>query len=89
MKPCMRIAASCLLLGFAEMTAAKLPPPTDEDKATATAAKEKADSAAKQAAEQLTTAQDRVAARYLADKKARAGSTPAASGVVAGSEKKQ
>jgi hypothetical protein len=89
MKPCMRIAALCLLLGFAEMIAAKLPPPTDEDKAKATAAKEKADSAAKQAAEQLTAAQDRVAARYLADTKARAGSAPAASGAAAASEKKQ
>jgi hypothetical protein len=50
---------------------AKLPPPTDEQKAKAEETKVKAADAAKKDAELLGKAQDRVAQRYIEDQKAK------------------
>ena len=50
---------------------AKLPPPTEEQKAKAEEAKAKAAEAAKKDAELLAKAQDRVAARYIQQQKAK------------------
>ena len=50
---------------------AKLPPPTDEQKAKAEEAKVKAAEVAKKDAELLGKAQDRVAARYIQQQKAK------------------
>ena len=50
---------------------AKLPPPSEEAKVKAEEAKAKAAEAAKLANEQLAKAQDRVAARYIAEQKAK------------------
>jgi len=47
---------------------AKLPPPTEEQKAKAAEAKAKADEAAKKEGELLGKAQDRVAERYKKEK---------------------
>jgi hypothetical protein len=60
-----------LALAFAGIVWAKLPPPTEEQKAKAAEAKAKAADADKKAADQLTAAQDRVAARYIAEQKAK------------------
>ncbi len=50
---------------------AKLPPPTEEQKAKAAEAKEKAAAGAKLEAEQLARAQDVVAQRYIKAQKAK------------------
>jgi hypothetical protein len=50
---------------------AKLPPPTEEQKARAEEAKVKAADAAKKDAESLSRAQDRVAQRYIEEQKAK------------------
>jgi len=64
------IAAGVVVASFG-LAVAKLPPLTDEQKAAAAAKKEKdAEVAAKDAAE-LAKAQDRVAAKYAADQKAK------------------
>ena len=60
-----------LALAFATAVWAKLPAPTDEQKAKAAETKAKAAEADKKAGELLTTAQDRVAARYIAEQKAK------------------
>jgi hypothetical protein len=61
-----RFGLACLLAGmFAGPGYAKLPPPSEEQKAKAVEAKAKADEAAKKNAELLGKAQDRVAERYL------------------------
>ena len=60
-----------LAAAFAGVVWAKLPPPTDEQKAKAEEAKVKAADAAKKDAESLSKAQDRVAQRYIEDQKAK------------------
>ncbi|MFZ5509804.1 MAG: formate dehydrogenase [Pseudomonadota bacterium] len=50
---------------------AKLPPPTEEQKAKAEEAKAKAAEAAKKEAELLSKAQDRVAERYIKEQQAK------------------
>jgi len=50
---------------------AKLPPPTEEQKAKAEEVKAKAAEADKKAAEQLANVQDRVAEHYIKDMKAK------------------
>ena len=56
-----------LSIGLYGAAVAKLPPPTDEQKAKAAETKAKADEAAKKEAELLTKVQDKSAARYIAD----------------------
>ncbi len=56
---------ACAVMGAAQ---AKLPPPSDEQKAKAAEAKAKADEAAKVEAEQLGKAQDRAAENYKKEK---------------------
>jgi hypothetical protein len=56
---------------FVGAVAAKLPPPTDEQKAKAEETKAKTAEAAKKDAEMLTKAQDRVAQRYIEEQKAK------------------
>lgn len=56
---------------FVGIVWAKLPPPTDEQKAKAEEAKVKAADAAKKDAESLSKAQDRVAQRYIEAQKAK------------------
>lgn len=64
------IAAGVVVASFG-LAVAKLPPPTDEQKAAAAAKKDKdAEVAAKDAAN-LAQAQDRVAAKYAAEQKAK------------------
>jgi hypothetical protein len=66
------ILASALLVVTFEAALAKLPPPppmTDEQKAAAEEKKAKAAAAAEVAKAQLAKAQDRVAARYMAEHK--------------------
>jgi len=72
-KKALAIAALCLFTAGGVL--AKLPPPTEEQKAKAEEAKAKAAEAAKKDAEMLSKAQDRVAAYYLQQQKAK-GVTP-------------
>lgn len=68
----MRLILACLAAGaFAGASHAKLPPPTDEQKAKAEEAKAKAAETAKKDAELLGKAQDRVAERYIQQMKAK------------------
>jgi hypothetical protein len=64
------IAAGVVVASFG-LAVAKLPPLTDEQKAAATAKKEKDAEVAKKDAADLAKAQDRVAAKYIADQKAK------------------
>jgi len=63
-----------LVAGSVGLAYAKLPPPTEEQKAKAAEAKEKAAAAAKKESEALAKAQDRVAEHY---RKTKAGVTTA------------
>lgn len=63
-----------LVAGSVGLAYAKLPPPTEEQKAKAAEAKEKGAAAAKKENEALAKAQDRVAEHY---KKTKAGATTA------------
>ena len=63
------IAALCLFTTGAVL--AKLPAPSEEQKAKAEEAKGKAAEAAKKDAELLTKSQDRVATRYIQEQKAK------------------
>lgn len=63
------LLGALLSAGFATGAAAKLPPPTDEQKAKAEEAKVKAAAADKKDAELLAKAQDRVAAHYIEEQK--------------------
>ena len=63
------IAALCLFTAGAVV--AKLPPPSDEQKAKAEEAKAKAAEVAKKDAESLASSQDRVADRYIKEQKAK------------------
>lgn len=62
------LAAAVFAVGAAQ---AKLPPPSDEQKAKAEEAKAKAAETAKKEAELLGKAQDRVAERYIKEQKAK------------------
>ena len=64
-------------LVIAGSAAAKLPPPTDEAKAKAAEAKDKAGWAGKVSAYQLCMSQDKVAARYHKAKGTKPASAPA------------
>lgn len=67
-----RFGLACLLAGmFAGPGYAKLPPPSDEQKAKAEEAKAKADEAARKNADLLGKAQDRVAERYIQQMRAK------------------
>jgi hypothetical protein len=68
-KKAMVIAALCLFTTGAVL--AKLPPPSEEQKAKAEEAKAKAAEVAKKDAESLAKAQDRVAERYIKEQKAK------------------
>lgn len=89
MKTIRALSAAALVVATFGLAVAKLPPPppmTDAQKAAAEEAKAKAAAAAEQAKQQLTAAEDRVAARYFAEMKAKGkqvsppqtGSPPAA-----------
>jgi hypothetical protein len=68
-----------LVVGTFGLALAKLPPPppmTDAQKATAEEAKVKAAASAELAKQQQATAEDRVAARYFADLKAKGKPVP-------------
>lgn len=60
-----------LAAAFVGAVWAKLPPPTDEQKAKAEEAKVKTADVAKKDAESLSKAQDRVAQRYIEEQKAK------------------
>ncbi|MDO8300490.1 hypothetical protein [Lacisediminimonas sp.] len=72
-----KILLAVVGLAVAGSAAAKLPPPSEEAKAKAAAAKDKAGWADKVAGYQLCTAQDRVAARYKKAAPAKPGSAAA------------
>ena len=55
---------AAVVAGVSGMVAAKLPPPSEEQKAKAAEAKAKADEANKKAAEQLNKSMDQAAERY-------------------------
>jgi hypothetical protein len=57
-----------LVAGTVGLAYAKLPPPTEEQKAKAVEAKDKADAAAKKQTEALVKAQDRAVERYKKEK---------------------
>lgn len=63
-----KLILASMALALSSAAFAKLPAPTDEQKAAAAAAKDKAAWADKVAAYKLCMAQDQVAARYLKDK---------------------
>ena len=72
------MALAALVTGLAfGIASAKLPPPTDEQKAKAAEAKVKADEAAKKEAELLGKYQDRAAENYKRGKVLKTGATPA------------
>jgi hypothetical protein len=71
---------AALVVASFGLAVAKLPPappPTDAQKAAAEEAKAKAAAAAEVAKQQQAKAEDRVAARYFADMKAKGKSVPA------------
>jgi len=81
MKSWQAVGAAALVVGMFGIAVAKLPPPppmTDAQKATADEAKAKAAAAAEVAKQQQAAAEDRVAARYFADMKAKGKQVPAA-----------
>ncbi|WP_333840535.1 hypothetical protein [Pelomicrobium sp.] len=79
-------AATGLLLavGATGIAQAKLPPPTEEEKAKMEEAKRKAEEAAKKEAEALARVQDMIAERY---KRAKAGASETAKPVTAAAAK--
>jgi hypothetical protein len=64
------IAAGVVVASFG-LAVAKLPPLTDEQKTAAAAKKEKDAEVAKKDAAELAKVQDRVAAKYIADQRAK------------------
>lgn len=68
---CFLSLAFAAVFSLTSVATAKLPPLNDEQKAKAAEAKQKADDAAKKEAELLSKAQDRVAARYIKEQKAK------------------
>lgn len=67
-----KLLVACMVSGvFAGATYAKLPPPSEEQKAKAEEAKAKASETAKKDGELLVKAQDRVAERYIQQMKAK------------------
>lgn len=67
-----KLGIACLFAGaFAGAGYAKLPPPSEEQKAKAADAKAKAEEAAKKNAEFLGKAQDRVVDRYIQQMRAK------------------
>lgn len=69
-KTALKWAATCVALMFAAGVQAKLPPPSEEQKARAAEAAAKAAEANKVAAAQLNASMDRVAQKYAAKLKA-------------------
>ena len=81
MKSWQAVCAAALVVGTFGLAVAKLPAPppmTDAQKATAEEAKAKAAATAALTAQQQAAAEDRVAARYFADMKAKGKQVPAA-----------
>lgn len=81
MKTMQAVLAAGLVVATFGLAVAKLPAPppmTDAQKAAAEEAKGKAAAAAALTAQQQATAEDRVAARYFADMKAKGKQVPAA-----------
>jgi hypothetical protein len=71
------MALAALVTGLAfGIASAKLPPPTDEQKAKAAEAKTKADEAAKKQAELLGKSQDRAVENYKRGKVVKTGAAP-------------
>jgi hypothetical protein len=70
------LAAAALVAITFGAALAKLPPPTEEQKAAAEEKKAKAAAAADVAKQQLAKAEDRVAARYFAEMKAKGKQVP-------------
>lgn len=70
-----KLLLALITLAIGSAAWAKLPPPTDEAKAAAAAAKDKADWSNKVAAYQLCMSQDKVAAHYQKTKGAKKPST--------------
>jgi hypothetical protein len=64
------IAAGVVVASFG-LAVAKLPPPTDEQKATAAAKKEKDAEVAQKDAADLAKAQDRVASKYIGEQRSK------------------
>ncbi len=75
-KPAAMLAAVVLGVAFSAASA-KLPAPTDDQKAKAAEAKTKADEAAKKDAELLTKAQDRATDNYKKGKVTKTGAAAA------------
>ena len=65
------LASAVLVVALFGVAVAKLPPPTEEQKAAAEAKKAKDAVAAEEAKKQQARAEDRVAARYIAEQKAK------------------
>jgi membrane protein involved in colicin uptake len=65
------LAAASLVVGAFGIAVAKLPPPTPEQKAAAEAKKEKDKEAAEKAKKELSAAEDRAVANYMANMKAK------------------
>jgi len=81
MKSWQAVCAAALVVGTFGLAVAKLPAPppmTDAQKATAEETKAKAAATAALTAQQQAAAEDRVAARYFADMKAKGKQVPAA-----------
>ena len=60
-----------LVVGLFSVAVAKLPPPTEEQKAAAEAKKAKDAAAAEKAKEELKRVEDRVVSRYISEQKAK------------------
>jgi hypothetical protein len=65
------LSTAILVVGLYGIAVAKLPPPTEAQKAAAAETKAKAAAAAEKANQELVQAQDRVVARYIAEQKAK------------------
>ena len=76
------VLVAAFSFGLCSGAGAKLPPPTEEQKAKAAEVKAKADEAAKKDAELLAKAQGKVASRYIAEQ-AKLGKTVTPTPIVA------
>jgi hypothetical protein len=65
------LLSAALVVGLFGVAIAKLPPPTEEQKAAAEAKKAKDAVAAEKAKEEQKRAEDRVVSRYMAEQKAK------------------
>jgi hypothetical protein len=65
------LVSAALVLALFGVAVAKLPPPTEEQKAAAEAKKAKDAQAAEKAKDELKRAEDRVVSRYITEQKAK------------------